>query len=228
MSVATSQFNNYENIDINYIPNNSLITPIKKQKTIYKNIPYKEYDRKGRLRAYYWNYKDQFTLNIDFDKTYYVDEDAIVYTLNGEAPTKDTIGKIGQYCYNTADILCWQCIGIIDEQYLWKQKDSFIIPSYGTKKIFINPDFTNSVLEVNILNFRREVIDTILLTSLENIDYCIDEELANLLIPGLYFITLTLKDENELLVDDSVFCSDTLFVQNKFIQQLAEYNIMIN
>ena len=37
-----------------------------------------------------------------------------------------------------------------------------------------------------------------------------------------------LKDENELLIDDSVFCSDTLFVQNKFIQQLEEYNIMIN
>lgn len=194
-----SMFDSYDYIDPEYIPNNTKPTIYYNMVPFYKSIPYPEFNIKGELVDYKWTRGDTLTLQFSTNKEIFIEDDALVYTLENEGPTESTKGIIGQRAYNTTDLFSWTCTEVIYANtvlYTWEKDYVLMYPENGTRRITLTPDLSLKELQVKFFNFRGEEVLT------RNIGHSpatlnIDEELSNSLLPGLYTCCLYL-----LSVDD--------------------------
>jgi len=107
-----SMFDKYDNIDPNYIPNNT--TPQQKPEVvIVDKEPFIAYNIKGNPIGLSWTHGAEFELPYTVKRTITVKEDAIIYNNVDECPTVDTVGIVGQKAYNTAECISWTCVKLL-------------------------------------------------------------------------------------------------------------------
>ena len=198
-----SMFEKYDNLDKDYIPDNST----KKENIIQLELdmnPVKEmYNINNQFMGYMACEDDTCNIPVKLNRDIYVDEDAIIYKNKQEGPDENTIGHKGQKAYNTVDYICWTCYDIEDDKYLWKKDNSISHLSKG-KKITLSPNYEEDFkIEINIENFRHEIIKTFTFENSYNVICTINSNEENKLKQSLYNVNVIVKMENYSKLIDS-------------------------
>ena len=167
--------------------------------------PYGIYNDLGELQGYFWNYGESIRLNFFIDGEITVENDAIVYTAYGDAPSTTTEGYIGRKAYNVRDMICWTCVSIIGEDsgeftYIWEQDSSFTYPTNGGKEVYVTAkDYLKGKLaKVELYNFRYEKVLERTLPASTQVTFEIDQETSKEIQRGNYYLTLQVADELSL------------------------------
>lgn len=207
----SDMFKKYFNIDPNYIPNNMDCKKPKKEVSYNEDSLIAIIDRFNHIWGYTWSWKDTVDIPITVNKIVNVPDNSIIVYNHLEVPTDQTVGYIGQKYYNVTDIASWTCKSInVDDSsqstsYTWF-KDDYLkyIESNTNTQITIEPDISGKHLEVEILNFRKEVIYEESFDEGESFNYLnINLELSNKLVPGIYFIRVRLvSDTTSSFIDE--------------------------
>ena len=168
--------------------------------------PFGDYNALGQLQGYYWHYGDTVNLSFNIDGEVRVENDAIIYTAIGDAPTTETVGRIGQKAYNVIDEKSWECTAIVDESYTWTQDSVFTYPTDGAKSVYVTAAeyLKGKKVSVTLYNFRYEKEYTWFLDASPIININIDKELSEKFIRGTYCLTLQVFDNLSLLYIDVI------------------------
>lgn len=191
-------FDNYNNQNTNYIPNNMGYAG---QKPLAYPIPYAEYNVEGQQTGYYWYYGDTVNLTFNLIGELTVETGSIVYYQSGQAPTTETEGQVGQRAYNVYDLISWTCTAIEEEYeettYIWTQDQQFTYPDDGQKGVYVPAArYVNGMTaQIKIYNFRFEEVYSFTTEARDKVTLSIGKDLSEKLIRGTYYITLTLVNE---------------------------------
>lgn len=200
-------FDSYEHLQDNYIPNNldrcrpkpckdSVLEPLTLKK------PYEEYNAEGDLSGYWWYYGDVLNLEFNITGDIVVEDNAIIYTAIGEAPTDKTKGDVGQKAYNVKDLKSWTCTAYdsLTDLYSWIQDDEFENPEVGNRNIYVDASDFMSGKEVNITlyNFRHEPLVTKTFEGSTSIIFTIDKGLSTQMVKGVYYCRMVIYSGDDL------------------------------
>lgn len=183
-----SMFDNYKNLNPDYIPDNRKETLPSCNVEFDDTLPKVLKGYWGEPIGYTWHYGDTFTAHINLNKLITIDEGDIVYTQKGEAPDENTKGEFLQSIYNTYDLKRWVCMSIGQSVYTWKEMIPFSYPQHAKKQVYLQDArvYEGKPLIFSILNFRGEPLYTTEIEGTQIADITIDEETSKKLIPGLY------------------------------------------
>lgn len=203
----SKMFDNYNNLSTSYIPNNQKITDTFNRIEFNNKEPRKEFSNDGLFMGYSWNYGDTVEIPYSIYKTVPVEDNAIIYYESGKGPSKDTIGLLNQKAYNIVDLKLWICKTLDQSIYNWVEQDKFTYPAHGKKMVTLNSDINMSdkSIEVNICNFRKEVIYTETFSGQTTVKVNIDKDLSKKLLKGIYYITFSIVGEDYKNLDESLF-----------------------
>jgi hypothetical protein len=189
-------FLNYHNIADNYTPNN-LIKAFPFEPNSSKLLPtemskpYEEYDARGELEGYFWRYGDTLNLEFSIDGEITVEDDSIILRTMNECPTTNTIGFIGQRCYNICDFVSWTCTAVINKEYIWTKDDIFTYPNTKNSIYVSAKDYLKEkTARVTIYNFRMEPIYIHNVSASTNVIVPITKELSEKMVKGIYYCSL--------------------------------------
>lgn len=185
-------FNNYTNLDENYIPDN--VSPQYPNEVIEKTkLPKPSYNIKGDFVGYTWNLDDTFVWEIDFNRNINVEDDAIIYNVVDETPTINTVGCVGQKAYNTVAVRSWECLGNTNGEYIWKEDEKFTYPHISSKSVELTPIIKDTIT-LELYNFRWEHIDTFSHFSDNKLLVEIDNSINEVLSQGIYYAVVKSTD----------------------------------
>ncbi len=203
----SKMFDNYNNLSTSYIPNNQKITDTFNRIEFNNEEPRKEFSNDGLFIGYSWNYGDTVEIPYSIYKTIAVEDNAIIYYESGEGPSKDTAGLLNQKAYNVVDLKLWICETLDQSIYNWVEQNKFTYPTTGKKMVTLNLDIdmSDKSIEVNICNFRKEVIYTETFSGKTTIKVNIDKDLSKKLLKGIYYITFYIVGEDYKSLDESLF-----------------------
>ena len=192
-------FDNYNNLNPDYIPDNVSPTPDVEFTTLESLLPRPQYDLKGKLVGYSWNHGDHFKFELSTDDKVKIFEDAIIYNGIGDAPDDYTEGtRVGQQAYNTAESRSWTYVGKSNDFYIWVEDEEFTYPANGTKPLTVHTNMLGKYAQLNIFNFRWEpIVEVKSAMGNPSVTLDVDEEISNKLKPGIYYCTLKIIDEDE-------------------------------
>lgn len=195
-------FDRYDNLNPDYIPNNTTNYIDRYYVTINSDIPRPLYDIKQRFIGYTWDRNERFNFEISANDMITVRENSLIYDKTGEAPDKNTVAEVeGQKAYNVVDAKSWTFVGKTNNLYIWVEDTELIYPINGDKSIVIYTDMTNSYIELNICNFRWETLHTqIGEVGNSTIVLNIDDKISEVLTEGIYYVTLKICSENEKIL----------------------------
>lgn len=162
------------------------------------NTPYAEYNAEGEIVGYYWYYGDTVDIQFDITGELTVEQDAIVYTCLGEKPTEKTAGKINQKAYNVVDCLSWTCVAIENDRYLWQEDIDYTEEIENGRLLYITAReyLKDKQYNICIKNQQSGLLYSFCDKASSLITLHIDKELSEKLIRGIYYITLTISDDN--------------------------------
>lgn len=196
-------FLNYHNIADNYMPNNLIKAfPYRAEDTKLApcdaSKPFEEYNAKGELSGYFWRYGETLNLEFGIDGEITVEADAILLKTRGQTPTTKTMGKIGQKVYNIIDLRSWECISIINKEYIWEEDKEFTYPLNSDRSVYISAEdyLKDKSVEVILYNFRMEPICKKVYPASPTIIFSIDKELSLSLPKGIYYCSVTVFNES--------------------------------
>ena len=203
----SKMFDNYNNLSTSYIPNNQKITDTFNRIEFNNKEPRKEFSNDGLFIGYSWNYGDTVEIPYSIYKTIPVEDNAIIYYESEKGPSKDTVGLLNQKAYNIVDLKLWICKTLDQSIYNWVEQDKFTYPTHGKKMVTLNSDIdmSDKSIEVNICNFRKEVIYTETFSGQTTVKVNIDKDLSKKLLKGIYYITFSIVGENYKNLDESLF-----------------------
>jgi len=193
-----SMFDKYENLNTDYSPNNQKVyMPQPREKVEYK-LPIELYNSNDEFIGYTWHYGDTFTLSLPVNKKVKVEEDAIIYEEAEKEPTTETEGTYGQKCYNTVDFKLWTCKTLDQTVYKWEEESAFTVPKNGSQEITLQvfSDVIGKTVVVELLNFRGESIKEFTINASDPFQININEEVAKLLVKGIYLMTVTVVSDD--------------------------------
>lgn len=196
-------FLNYQNIAKNYVPNNlinafpsmmngSKLDPLDASK------PFEEYNAKGELTGYFWRQGETLNLEFNIDGEITLEADAILLTAHGQAPTTQTMGKVGQKAYNIVDLKSWKCVAVSAMQFIWQEDIEFTYPLNSDRSVYISAaDYLkDKEVEVTLYNFRLEPICKKVFAARPTIVFSIDRELSAVLPKGIYHCSVTVFNKD--------------------------------
>ena len=201
-------FSNYENLNSNYYPDNTKeFLPLKREEYQDK-LPHKEYDFYGDFWGYSWNYGDTFNLDIDINPLITVEEDAIIYIVEGDAPTSSTQGHFHQMAYNTYDFKCWTCVSQNDQSvYEWVLLDKFLFPKnleIGQQiRLQQYKDVDGLKGTLRIQSFRYEDLCSFDINGSDTISVVITQDISAKLLKGIYYGIIELGNESDEVYSES-------------------------
>ena len=200
-------FDTYDNLNPDYIPDNSTPTPLEKYITINPKLPKPLYNVKGTFLGYKWNHGEYFDFNISVNSIIKINSMSLIFEKSGEIPDNNTVGEFeGQKAYNIVDAKSWTFVGKTECIYMWVEDDELIYDINGDKCIEINTDMTNKYILLNIFNFRWESIyEQESKIGESSITINVNEEISKKLTPGIYYCTVKICSE------------DTCQIKNKFM-----------
>lgn len=210
-------FDNYQNLDNTYVPNNlSQLFPkkIPCHRPQFKK-PFEDYNAEGKLIGYYWYYGNTVSLNFNITGEIIVEDTDIIYTAIGQRPTVNTVGQIGCKAYNVIDLLSWTLVSIHDNSYIWEQDSEFICPNNGQRNVYFTSEqfLKNRYVKITILNFRKEPIYQETFAGDQSIVLNIDENLSAKLIKGVYYYNLEIFGQDGTCITPSGINGLTLTVR---------------
>lgn len=210
-------FDNYQNLDNAYVPNNlSQLFPkkIPCHRPQFKK-PFEDYNAEGKLIGYYWYYGNTVSLNFNITGEIIVEDTDIIYTAIGQRPTVNTVGQIGCKAYNVIDLLSWTLVSIHDNSYIWEQDSEFICPNNGQRNVYFTSEqfLKNRYVKITILNFRKEPIYQETFAGDQSIVLNIDENLSAKLIKGVYYYNLEIFGQDGTCITPSGINGLTLTVR---------------
>lgn len=193
-------FDNYQNLDNAYVPNNlSQLFPkkIPCHRPQFKK-PFEDYNAEGKLIGYYWYYGNTVSLNFNITGEIIVEDTDIIYTAIGQRPTVNTVGQIGCKAYNVIDLLSWTLVSIHDNSYIWEQDSEFICPNNGQRNVYFTSEqfLKDRYVKITILNFRKEPIYQETFAGDQSVVLNIDENLSAKLTKGVYYYNLEIFDQD--------------------------------
>lgn len=193
-----SMFDNYGN---NSYTAYNLTTPtkIKGIKTNFKTPLYIK-DVKGNNDKFYWVEGEQFDLQIQAIQNICIPPESIIF-YNEEKPTCNTVGYIGQKCYNLSTYTSWTCTEVDCNDYTWVQDCELEHISVGGEVVNIIPSMYGKTLKVLISNFRHEVIYDYEVEDDSLLSIRVGEETPDLR-QGQYFIDVYIIDSNKYFVKE--------------------------
>lgn len=164
------------------------------------NKPYEEYDADGNLIGYSWYQGDTIQLAFHIDGKINVENNAIVYTSYGDAPTVATEGIINQKAYNIVDLKSWTCQGQTATEYIWTLDTQFVNPSYTSRSYYISAStyLANKILHFKVLNYRRQIIFESKQTAASDIYFTISRENSLKIVKGTYTVELDCIDVDNI------------------------------
>lgn len=212
-------FDNYQNINPNYVPNNIVPppNPCKPKLEPCKPIkPYEEYNAEGELVGYYWHYGD--TINLEFNVS------GEVTIINGESFISAVDFLSNKYAVMTVYDFRGQ---VVATQKLYTstkfERGSVIKAGSVINQVVIGEDYVvedgswtvnqQSILKIGstlakgtTINNREIEENTVTETELilypgTKILFEIDKELSNKLVKGVYTCTLIIYDADGSYVD---------------------------
>ena len=202
-------FDNYENLNPDYIPDNSSEKPSDERRCLNEKLPRKTFNVKGNFVGYRWSYGDIFDLTFSVNKQIAVYSDSIVYDVSGAFPSTTTVGKISQQAYNIVDLKSWTCVGINEDVYIWVEDECVSYPVNGDKYIDFVPNMKNKTLKVELYNFRWESIKTFTQTGQNEIVVSVDKDTSEELKPGVYYCLVKVQgDEDTAVKQKTMFIID--------------------
>lgn len=183
-----SMFENYKNLNPEYAPNNQSVSLPKCEHKLELTTPKTLLNYWGEPIGYKWNAGDIFNLSINLSTAITIESDDIVYATTGEAPTDTTKGEFGQSIYNIVDMRRWVCTSIGQSVYKWQEQIPFSYPIHASKLVYLQDvkEYIGKTLILSILNFRGDIIYEREKIGNEIISLDVDNELSDILIPGLY------------------------------------------
>lgn len=210
-------FDNYQNLDNAYVPNNlSQLFPkkIPCHRPQFKK-PFEDYNAEGKLIGYYWYYGNTVSLNFNITGEIIVEDTDIIYTAIGQRPTVNTVGQIGCKAYNVIDLLSWTLVSIHDNSYIWEQDSEFICPNNGQRNVYFTSEqfLKDRYVKITILNFRKEPIYQETFAGDQSIVLNIDENLSAKLIKGVYYYNLEIFGQDGTCITPSGINGLTLTVR---------------
>ena len=193
-------FDNYQNLDNTYVPNNlsqSFPKKIPCHRPQFKK-PFEDYNAEGKLIGYYWYYGNTVSLHFNITGEIIVEDTDIIYTAIGQGPTVNTAGPIGCKAYNVIDLLSWTLVSIHDNSYIWEQDSQFICPNNGQRNVYFTAEqfLKNRYVKITILNFRKEPIYQETFAGNQSVVLNIDENLSAKLTKGVYYYNLEIFDQD--------------------------------
>ena len=216
--MASNMFANYDNINPNYTPTNREPINLCKPKIdpCRPKRPYEEYNDKGELIGYYWNYGDTVDLEFDIDGKITIEDNNNPQYIEAAEYIKDKKVVINIYDYR-GDIIARQEFN--NSSYLSVgttiKSNSVINGVTYTQDTQIDTEITiinKSVLESGSIIAKNSMINGEMILEDKElsvkeflnqgtiITFKIDDELSKKLIPGIYKITLTLIGEDEKII----------------------------
>lgn len=196
-------FLNYQNIAKNYVPNNLINAfPSKmnssKLDPLDASKPFEEYNAKGELTGYFWRQGETLNLEFNIDGEITLEADAILLTAHGQAPTTQTMGKVGQKAYNIVDLKSWRCVAVSAMQFIWQEDEEFTYPLNSDRSVYISAaDYLkDKEVEVTLYNFRMEPICKKVFAASPTIVFEIDRELSAALPKGIYHCSVTVFNKD--------------------------------
>ena len=219
-------FDSYSNLSGIYVPNNS-------EKNFYyyrlfnDNEIKKEYNIKGDFIGYSWVYGTTLIIPYSLNKIIYVEEDALIFDVEGEEPTTETIGIKGQRAYNTYDIKSWTCETLDQATYNWVEDKEFTYPINGTKEITLvtEKDTLGKTVLFTIKNFRHEVVYSNEYPVANIINLTIDDELSKKLLKGTYNCYIDLIEDEVSFANCAKF-NITITDSNDFKDSLGTISML--
>ena len=186
-----SMFDNYDNLSTDYIPNNSYTETFSDYVAVDDKLPRIAKDIKGNFVGYAWDYGDVFDLVFDVSETIRVRDDSLIYTTSGKKPDEFTAGLYsGQQAYNLADAKSWTFVGKSAGFYVWIEDEEITYPVDGKKQLTLFTDMSNKIVEVNIYNFRWELMHSFKASNTNKIVCKIDTTLTENMPRGVYYCTV--------------------------------------
>lgn len=205
-----SMFDNYENLNSQYIPTNISRAPIKPQcppnicQPEIPNKPYEEINAKGELVGYWWNYGD--TINLDFNLSGYV-------TVDGSNNYIDVLSFIQNKQINITlyNFRHEQITNMLFKGSDYKDLKYDIIP-VNEHTIGIFYTYSNDTGTYNKVYLPQDYIkDTTYYEGNLSIVFPIDKELSQALVPGIYYCSLTIiGEESTITIVDENSCTLTV------------------
>lgn len=190
-------FDNYHRLNPDYVPNNTTTYLDAEYLTIDSEVPRPMYDHKNNFIGYTWDEGEFFDFNLSVNDRIAVKENSLIFNNLGEGPDTHTVAEVeGQQAYNTVDAKSWTYVGKTNSLYIWIEDTELTYPVKGDKSITVNTDMTDKHIELGIYNFRWEkVYSQIGKIGNSDIVLQIDEEMSNILRPGVYYVTLKICSE---------------------------------
>ena len=193
-----SMFDNYNNQNTDYIPNN---IPYDNKKVFSYPTPYTEYNVEGDKIGYYWYYGDTVNLTFDISGELTLESNSIIYYIPSQYPTTLTVGELNNKAYNVVDLVSWTLTAILEDEglteYIWTEDEIFSAPTEGDKAVYITASeyIKGMDAKIDIYNFRFENIYSTIIPAQNEITLSIGKDLSEQLVKGTYYITLTLIDK---------------------------------
>lgn len=151
---------NYENLDAGTVPNNVDKFEPSCPEIIRKDIPKAVFDIYSNFIGYEIHMMDNISIPFTVNKKIKVPMTSIVYRQAGLSPNNTVEGYYGQKAYNTIDCTSYTCYGYNINGYIWETDDVFVWDDCGTRTIELTPGMADSVLEVNLYDFRGKLLLT--------------------------------------------------------------------
>lgn len=183
-----SMFDNYKNLNPDYIPDNRKETLPSCNVEFDDALPKVLNGYWGEPIGYTWHYGDTFTAHINLNTLITIDDGDIVYTEEGESPDENTRGEFLQNIYNTYDLKRWVCMSLGQSVYKWKEISPFSYPKHAERQVYLQDAraYEGKPIIFSILNFRGEPVYTKELLGAQIVDVEFSEETSKKLVPGLY------------------------------------------
>lgn len=201
-----SIFDNYDNLHPDYIPDNTSPSISNDRRYFDEKLPKRVCNIKGNFVGYKWTYGDTFDLTFTVEDTINVYSNSILYNKIGEQPTTETAGETGQQAYNLVDVKSWTCVGISSGLFIWVEDDCVSYPADGDMSITFTPFNTEKQIEVEIYNFRWELVDTYSNLGATTIKIVVDKDTSIKYKPGVYYcLVKAINGEQSTLQQKTMF-----------------------
>lgn len=237
-------FSNYENNS--YTAYNLTPPQIKNSIKRYLNSPIIGYDKYNNPKAFIWDPKDEFSLNLSLLLKLPVIENSIIYSTSGLAPTQSTQGIKGQRAYNVVDGISWLCKGTLNENISegeWTPLEIENLPEWeGLSTLSKNNKENSEDINSELYLWEKDELLTFIENGNKEIDVLPNMANKSVLVTIMnfrheviysytfentaYFNIEINKDKTPLLVEGQFFIN--VYIQDENItQQQVQYNVMI-
>lgn len=195
-------FDNFNNIPEDYIPDNMHPPKCPSVELFLIDSNVDPIYRKCRLVGYAWDYGESVNIEIKHQIHLTLQENAI-YTFEDVDPTESTVGEVGQRYYNLYNLTSFVCESAFEGVYTWQRDENLTFFSNEPIEIDVPINMTGKSTIVELLNFRRELIDEKEFAGQNTINWVLTHEESAKYLGGIYYMNIYIVEEGQETLSNS-------------------------